>query len=81
MLPQENSRKFDALAEMSSEAFFLGLNTSLGSRRFSLVMVTKFASRPHAWRLVSNGIGGFRYTPGTGRRSGALKPVNTSYSE
>ena len=25
-------------------------------------MVTKFASRPHAWRLVSIGIGGFRYT-------------------
>ena len=32
--------------------------------------------RPHEWRLVSSGIGGFRYTPGTGRRSGTRKPVN-----
>ena len=33
-------------------------------------------SRPHAWRLMSIGIGGFRYTRRTGQRSGAQKPVN-----
>jgi len=38
---------------------FWGLKTSLGSLHFSLGMVTKFASRPHAWRLVSIGIGSF----------------------
>ena len=66
---------------MASEAF-LGLKISLGSLRFSLGMVTEFASRPHAWRLVSIGIGSFRYTLGTRRRSGAWKPVNSgSYSE
>ena len=62
-------------SEMASEAF-LGLKISLGSLRFSLGMVTEFASRPHAWRLVSIGIGSFRYTLGTRRRSGAWKPVN-----
>ena len=39
-------------------------------------MVVEFASRPHTCRLVSIGIGGFLYTRGTGRRSGARKPVN-----
>ena len=71
-------------------SFFLGLNTSLGSRRFSLVMVTKFASRPHAWRLVSIGIGGFRYTPGlepgeeAAHESQSISPLillNSTYSE
>ena len=33
-------------------------------------MLPVFASSPHAWRLVPSGIGGFRYTRGTGRRSG-----------
>ena len=37
-------------------------------------MVTEFTSRPHAW--VSIGIGGFRYTCGTGRRSGTRLPGN-----
>ena len=46
MLPQENFRKFHALRWLLHEAF-LGLKTSLGSLRFSLGMVTKFASRPH----------------------------------
>ena len=39
----------------------MGLRTSLGSLCFSLGMVTEFTSRPHTWRLVSIGIGGFRY--------------------
>ena len=39
-------------SEMASEAF-LGLKISLGSLRFSLGMVTEFASWPHAWRLAS----------------------------
>ena len=60
---------------MASEAF-LGLKTSLGSFHFSLGMVTEFASRPHAWRLVSIDIGSFRYTLGIRQRSGAWKPVN-----
>ena len=52
----------------------MGLKTSLGSLSFSLGMVTEFTSRPHAW--VSIGIGGFRYTCGTGRRSGTRLPGN-----
>ena len=52
----------------------MGLKTSLGSLRFSLGMVTEFASRP-PWRLVSIDIGGFRYTRGTGQRSSIRKPV------
>ena len=58
---------------MASEAFFGSKNRSLC---FSLGMVTKFASRPHAWRLVSISIGAFRYISGTGRRRGTRKPVN-----
>ena len=46
----------------------------LGSLSFSFGMVTEFTSRPHAW--VSIGIGGFRYTCGTGRRSGTRLPGN-----
>ena len=38
-------------------------------------MVTEFTSLPHTWRLVSIGIISFRYTCGTGRRSGTQKPV------
>ena len=55
---------------------FFGPKTSPWSLPFSLGMVTEFASRPYTWRLVSIGIGGFMYTRGTGRRSGARKPVN-----
>ena len=62
-------------SEMASETFF-GPKTSPWSLPFSLGMVTEFALRPYTWRLVSIGIGGFMYIRGTGRRSGARKPVN-----
>ena len=41
---------------------FWGLKTSIVSIRFSLGMVTEFASWQHAWRFVSSSIGSFRYT-------------------
>ena len=69
---RKNFWKFDALRWLLRP--ILGLKTSIGSLRFSLGMVTEFTS--HAGRLVSIGIGSFRYTLGTGRRSGTQKPVN-----
>ena len=69
---------------MASEAY-LGLKTSLGSFRFSLGMVTEFASRKHAWRLVIIGIGSFRYTlkPGeeVAHESQSIFCYSGSYSE
>ena len=78
MHPQEIFLKFDALRWLLRLSW--GLKTSLGNFRFSLGMVTEFVSRPYAWRLVSIGIGSFRYTRGIGRRNGARKPVNRGYA-
>ena len=74
--PRKIFWKFDAMRWLLRP--FWSLKTSLGSLSFSLGVVTEFASLPHAWRLVSIGIGGFRYTHGTRLRSAAWKPVNNS---
>ena len=77
--PRKIFWKFDVLRWLLRP--FLGLKTSLAN----LGMITEFASRPHTWRLVSIGIGCFRYPLKPGKEaaheSQSIFCYSGSYSE